>query len=550
MSFLKNKYNYSFYPTGRNLLSAGHQIDGFWGKWMLVLALISIIYLIAMVKVPILYGDLFMNIDLGRIVLNPETDWAITWLTKEGQPVFLFNYLGIVLQEYVFQWVGLFGPMILTLLGALAAATLMAKWLLTRGIPGRVSFILSLVFLLDPLFVQSYTVGRLDSWAIALCLGVCVLLRSAIKADHSLLKSRLLCAGALAAGSFFTWPSAIFLFPLILWELSEVSSVLVYKVHGWKQKTYPLVLFGIGGLIGIILLILPIADKLYGQINDVIHTLQVNLRVESNEVPLPFYIDIFPSFIEVLRVLKFSPFLPLLALIGLVRQKNIGLILACVFSAGLMIATVVYVHRVLYLLPYFTVAVSFLFTAKKSTTDTSKTFLSLSRQTYVLSLLLIWAVSLSIATRTLLLLDRMNDNESEKLYTAAESMVGLGSQGVLTPFEFYPVGRAMGWKMYVPYTHIGAERLSFEELEPLIPLVNYAIIGKPYVTEDLAQQLTAGGLHPVGNFYLYDRSLPPDDGQNTNIKRLRNLYHIFPQPYGPYQLFAREGNKQSSFLNN
>src|SRR5690606_7736839 len=200
--------------------------------------------------------------------------------------------------------------------------------------------------------------------------------------------------------------------------------------------------------------------------------------------------------------------------------------------------------------PYFIVAASFLFPAKESNTDTAKPLLSLSRQTYVLSLLLIWAVSLSIATRTLLLLDRMDDNESEKLYTAAESMVGLGNQGGLTPFEFYPVGRSMGWKMYVPYTHIGAERLSFEELEPLIPLVNYAIIGKLYVTEDLAQQLTAGGLHPVGNFYLYDNPLPPDDGQNTNIKRLRNLYHIFPQPYGPYQLFAREGKKQSSLLNN
>jgi len=168
----------------------------------------------------------------------------------------------------------------------------------------------------------------------------------------------------------------------------------------------------------------------------------------------------------------------------------------------------------------------------------------------VLSLLLILALSLSIATHSLLLMDIMDDNEREKLYTAAESMVGLGNQGVLTPFEFYPIGRTMGWKMYIPYTHIGAERLSFEELEPLIPLVNYAIIGKNYVTEGLAQQLTAGGLHPVGNFYLYDNPLPPDDGQNTNIKRLRNLYHIFQQPYGPYQLFAREGKKQSSLLNN
>src|SRR5690606_26434337 len=134
MSFLKNNHNNSSpRPTGGSLLAGGHQINGFWGKWMLVLAIISIIYLIAMVKVPILYGDLFMNIDLGRIVLNPETDWAITWLTKQGQPVFLFNYLGIVLQEYVFQRIGLFGPMILTLLGALAAATLMVKWLLSRG---------------------------------------------------------------------------------------------------------------------------------------------------------------------------------------------------------------------------------------------------------------------------------------------------------------------------------------------------------------------------------------------------------------------------------
>src|SRR5690606_24462711 len=223
MAFLKNNPNPSFSrPTGGIPLPAGNEGDGFWGKWMLVLALISIIYLIAMVKVPILYGDLFMNIDLGRIVLNPETDWAITWMTKQAQPVFLFNYLGIVLQEYVFQWIGLFGPMVFTLLGALAAATLMAKWLLSRGVSGRASFVLSLVFLLDPLFVQSYTVGRLDSWTIALCLGVCVLLRSAVRADYSFLQIRFFFAGALAAVAFFTWPSVIFLFPLILWELSGI----------------------------------------------------------------------------------------------------------------------------------------------------------------------------------------------------------------------------------------------------------------------------------------------------------------------------------------
>jgi hypothetical protein len=143
-------------------------------------------------------------------------------------------------------------------------------------------------------------------------------------------------------------------------------------------------------------------------------------------------------------------------------------------------------------------------------------------------------------------MERMKDNERELLYKAAESMVGSGNQGVLTPYEFYHIGRSMGWKMYAPYTHIGAEKFSFEELEPLLPLVDYAIIGLSSVTEELANQLTEEGLYDRGNFYLYKNPLPPDDGRTTNIKRLRNLYHIFKQPYGPYQLFSRDTKKQSS----
>ena len=531
----------------------GNVTRRFWLNWTLILGIVFTIYLITMINAPIFHSDLFMNIDLGRIVLNPNTDWAITWLTKLDKPVFLFNYLGIVSQEYIFQITGLFGPIVFTIIGALIAATIMVKWLLIRNTPNHVAFILSFVFLLDPIFVQSYTVGRLDSWTIALCLSVCLLLRDSIRylqVNKSLRRSRLVLAGGITAVSFFTWPSAIFLLPLILWELFYLSLEYKQICRGRKVPFLPIIIFGLGCLITVILLLIPVYELIYFQLNDILNILLINLQFGDINSEEAFYMGYFSSFIELFRALKYSPFIFLLAIVGFIKQKNSGIWIAFLISLSLMIFSVVYIHRVLYLLPYFIIGTSYLFRFKKDSTINRKDVLSPPIQTLALIILIIWSSGLSIGAYTILSIEKMSDHETGRLYKAAETMGVSENHRVLIPNEFYFIGRSMGWKMYMPYTPIGVEKFSFKEMEPLLPHLDYAIINESKVTEEFSKQLAEEGMSNCGDFYIYENRRLPFDGKTTNITRLRNLYKLFKQPYSPYTLFARETKKQYSVLAN
>src|SRR5690606_27645442 len=132
-------------------------------------------------------------------------------------------------------------------------------------------------------------------------------------------------------------------------------------------------------------------------------------NVDSERV---FYIRYFWSFIEIFRVLKFSPFILFLAFIGIIKSRDIGLCIACFIAALLMISTVVYIQRVLYLLPYFVILASYTFRID-SVNNPSRVK---SAQTYALVISLIWAVSLSIGAYTVLSFEKMKDNEKELLY--------------------------------------------------------------------------------------------------------------------------------------
>src|SRR3954454_11949518 len=89
----------------------GLKPNWFWAKWFMCLAVISVIFLISMDIAPYLHTDEFTIIDLGRIILHPNTNWSITWMTEMDQPVFVWFYLGPVLQEFAFQ-LGQYGPRI------------------------------------------------------------------------------------------------------------------------------------------------------------------------------------------------------------------------------------------------------------------------------------------------------------------------------------------------------------------------------------------------------------------------------------------------------
>lgn len=511
----------------------------FWINWVIIVITLSIIHLASVDVAPFLHSDEFLILDLGRIILHPDTQWSIAWLTGNDQPVFVWFYLGPVLQELVFQVVGQYGPRIFALLGAIVAATVLVGWLLSKNTWRHAAFVLGLIFLLDPIFVQSYSLGRVDSWTMALCLGACWILQCT--ASESVKKwsrkRNIIIAGAFMTTALFIWPSAIFLLPLVLIELSN----LVNKDDPKKLRKFirAIFFFGIGSLVTAILLVMPILSQLLNQFDNVLNGISTNTR--SGPSGARHFAYSFDQFQELFRVLKFTPFLFLLAIIAAVIKRKTTLVYAGILVVLLMTITVVYIQRVQYLLPYLILSIAGIYQFNKQ-----QSYKPITRKLKIGGLIMVlsWCVTLSLIARTVLAFDKPEERKRMLVFQAAKTLIGSGEYAVFMPNEFYYAARELGWKMYKPYLAQN-EPITPEILQQILPHVNYVIGGAPSKeATKINQVLEKAGMRFQKSFFIYEKRANTEQGRAPNLLRLRNLYSIHRQPYGPYYLYARKNDKR------
>jgi hypothetical protein len=495
----------------------------FWLKWIIAILIFYCIHLSTITVAPFSHKDELLIVDLGRIIMNPGTDWSIAWLGAADKPALFFCYLGTVLQEFAFRLTGDFGPRISALTGALMAATMMVCWLREKRVSRNLILILGLVFLLDPIFVQSYSLARVDSWMMACCLGACTVLASAAKngANMKSIIWRPFIAGALTCIAFFIWPTAIFYIPLLLLEL-HAFNVQISKREKWQVYGY----FTMGAIALGIILLLPVFSLIYNQPYS-LKGMEVNIGngiTKSTD-------ELISSFVELFRVLKFTPILFLTSVYFAVRHRQVGLLIALFILVALMMMTKVYIHRVQYLLPYFIAAIAGVYRLDRSLhfifqPNIHKSFLVM---------LLAWPVGVSIIARQILANEGKEERKNERVYEAAMEMVGRGSYSVYSTFEFYYPGRSYGWKMYIPYD----ETLSAESLKPILPHVDYAIFHSKEVTGDIVKLLKNEGMVEKEHYSVYSSPRSADFDQPSMINRIRNLFSVFREPYGPYKFYVR-----------
>ena len=177
----------------------------------------------------------------GGYSLNPSTDWSLSWLVHEAKPLLSLNYLGAAFQEFAYQLLAPsnLGSRLSSLLGALLTASLVLGWLTSRGTPRWPAFAVSLMFLLDPIFNVSYMQGRVDSWAIAICIAACWLL---CHACHRFDNQRgvhwpVFMAGVLVSVSVFVWPTALALIPLATSGINLSVTGRLEGRTGWPCST-------------------------------------------------------------------------------------------------------------------------------------------------------------------------------------------------------------------------------------------------------------------------------------------------------------------------
>ncbi|WP_089321187.1 hypothetical protein [Pontibacter ummariensis] len=522
-------------------------VSRFWWVWLVAIAIVVFVILATLEFAPFLFMDELMNVDLGRTILNPKTSWSVAWMTEENKPVYLLTYLGPVLQELSYQVAGELGPRVSALIGAVAAATALVGWLLARGTAKIAALALGIAFILDPLFVQAYTTGRVDGWAMALCLSSCGVLRyvALYQLQGHSINRYVFLSSTLAVLALFTWPSAGFLIPLILIEFLFLLKKKVSLSGSWQDAVVPAASFITGCLVTSLLLLVPIVPQLYDLLGSMIEALKVNLRHGGEASDQGGGgLSITASFIEILRVLKFTPALLLMALLGVVRKRQPEVLIGGLVAVLLMMSTVVYISRVQYLLPYLVLSAATLFSFK--TVGHKASLINTS----ALVLVLFWSVGLTIIARTIVALHKSEERNRELISRTARSMIGPGNHSValFNSFEFYYAGRSLGWKMYAPYKPAFAD-ISLEMMQRSLSHADYAIIPQEHLTKEFEDLLKDEGMYLAGAYLFYkepyEKDYVKDHSKTTNIDRVHIVYRILRQPYGPYRLYARE-NKSAS----
>jgi hypothetical protein len=425
-------------PTWRTQSFTTHKI---WSLWLVILGVVFGIHCITLTISPTVWIDEVNVLEHGRIILDPNTDWSILW---SGKPLYLFTYLGAVFQELAFRVTqSMVGPRLSSILGAFLAGTFTLAYGKTRQIPQKIALMLALVLVLEPMFVQSYRGARVDSWAIAFCMGSCWFFRLAASRlqQRKSVTPWVLLAGGFAAAAQFVWLSSPMLFPLIV-----VEGIGLLQSSSSSQQGLRLAVLALLGWAGTtLILLLPILSHFTEAVQgfQLLATVNQTLRERGNLIS-----EIKLVISDIIATFKLDPFLLILFVAGLMFARDRKLVLVSLFVIFLTVSTKVYALRCIYLLPYLMCVVGAVFKPL--------THLSLrSRQKQqkimagILALTLLWSLVFSLLLRPANALKQNQARNPEILQQAGLSLIGKGSHSVyLSDPDLYYVGRSLGWKMY------------------------------------------------------------------------------------------------------
>jgi len=185
--------------------------------------------------------------------------------------------------------------------------------------------------------------------------------------------------------------------------------------------------------------------------------------------------------------------------------------------------------------------------------------------TFVLSVLIIWSVGISLIIRTTLGFEGKNIRDREKITHGMTSTIGPGDYKVFLgyTYEFYYIGRSLGWELYTPYIEYTYDEkgnwLSDQRYKPedkmikLLSKMDYAVFSKDAINSDLHKILTSSGLifQESINLNKTNRSSLYSSSENLLASENRNkqiFLHFLRgnESYGSFVIFARTPLKDMS----
>src|SRR5215216_6211917 len=400
-----------------------------WLYWFVILSTVFLIHLLTLTISPPLWMDEAQIIEHGRLMpFEPHSAWSVNWWSTADRPILLWSYLGPALQEMAFRITTPlpYGPRLASLFGAMVAATVLVGWLLSMKTYRPVSLILGLVFLLDPIFVQSYRGARVDCWALAFCFGACWAVRYAMSQMQGgrRFKSALAMGGILAAVAFFVWPSSVLTYPLVLAELIVLLRE-DYSMHrSGAGVLRSVAAFVVSGLAATFMLLIPVWHLLDTVFDDILPILSASQPPYSLSPQLKNLLDSF----------KYSQLLLVAALITFSRGQGRLIAWAALLTLVYILCTRLYLARLIYLLPYAIALVGGAY--QIPLTLNTKVWRSITN--VGVSVLVIVSISLSLIVRPVLALSQKGERDPNILFSIGRESIGDGPYRVyLGAWEFY-----------------------------------------------------------------------------------------------------------------
>lgn len=475
------------------------------------------VHIFTLTRSPLIWQDEVQIVEYGRTLMpGSEKFFGANW-SASNKPLQAITYLGTFAHEMAYRGAkdGSFGPRIAALVGAVSLTFAMRAWLLQAGISSFLSAAIAICVLWDPCLAQGYRGARVDALAIAFMISALWCIRVAANTNGS--RCLLAIAGVLAAMSALTWPSAILLGPLLVYEIwnGSKSNRRFARSFGKSSRAAAFVtqtaLVASSAALALMVLIAPLAilnphslSDLFRGVSGATSSQTVKLIQAVWQLPLIFLI---------------SPFLPLVAVAGAaIRGPRSWLIPAGTAALGVIITTP-YIHRAVYLLPYFAYAAAR--TIDRIGDGPSRASNAKFGAAAILAMLC-WSGGVSIIARPAFTLQAWHRRDPELTVTLLASLPGgPGTTVLLETWELYYAVRSRGWHYWGPYD----DRSPLEKINSVD--YDYVIRNASYGLHPLDAVLRARG---YSRTVISATSKDPDSSQSETENQ---------QGYGPYLVYAK-----------
>jgi hypothetical protein len=478
-----------------------------WRIWCATAAIALIFFSFTLTTAVPVWFDESMIVEYGRVTLAGQPPvFSFHQRSDPQRPMYSYTLLGSILQEIAYRATAPSnaGPRVVALLGQLAAFGWFLYYLRLRGLNSKLSILLGLAFLIDPLCDIGWRGGRVDGWAFAfLFASLCAIRRG---------RSGAFIGGIAAAAGLLCWPTFAMFAPLIVLELW--AAIRQHERWLWM----PAFLFAAGGALTAAAIILPFRQEfLYGLADaNLLTALQSKLsRGDGFQDQFQFLLLSFAQ----------TPIVAAVGLYALARRRNhlllAGFLVALVFVFG----TKVYRLRILYLLPYLYLAVASLF----SPDDDRRAKVPWQRAgVWAIALMLFAGAGFTVAGTTLSGLSNRSGKDPLALIEPARSAVGKGPVRVyMQEPDLYFAGRTLGWQQFFCFEGCWGPGIPTQTFQTMLSSMNVAIF------RDEPDALSKDVIERLG--FRFRTVLLPDGGHQNRLFG----WSYGPRSYGPYFIYRR-----------